>query len=539
MRVMRRKCKTHLFQVFFMFLFLHFLRSRMELRETFGANNIGEEGGESGQDREEEEQLQVPEEAQGINGPVADEERRDPSCRRLRLTRRIDPITIVVPFCDEPLEVLLDVLRSIMDNTWKKMIYEIIFMKGNCKGSLPMLDIEAALEKEYDEVVLVRAGPERGIMEGRRKAPIYTAADQLVFVDVHSRFTPDWLRPLLELLALSDTTIVAPMVETFDPRTGRYQVPHNGSVTGFDWYLRPRTMPLPEVYRSKLPTPFPSPVIPSPVFAVKKDFYISLGTHDSAISTWLPAQLELSLKTWLCNGHVLVVPCSRVLMPHSSLDFGSDYKDLLGYKRIVQVWMSVSQRQYVFRRRQDLLSIDAGNLQGLMTLKENLECKPWEYYLNDVAADLTKIFPLEEPRPLARGNVRSLVRTDACVTSRGQEGDHILLATCSEKRNQLQLWSLDWRNLLKSSDELLCLTANEDSKEVPVLEECSTTEAVPQNQIWIYDPDSGQIQNGRSKKCLAMKENSDFLGQEECDDGSEKQKWMFDFVNVNHTSKGL
>ncbi|XP_066972693.1 polypeptide N-acetylgalactosaminyltransferase-like 6 [Macrobrachium rosenbergii] len=536
MRLVRRKCKAHLFQLLFMFLFLHFLRSRMEMREI-----SGEEGDESDKEREEEQQLIVPEEAEdiaAINGPVADEERRDPSCRSLRLTRRIDPITIVVPFCEEPLEVLLDVLRSIKDNTWKKMIYEIVFMKGNCKGSLPMLDIEAALEKEYDEVVLVRAGSERGIMEGRRKAPIYTAADQLVFVDVHSRFTPDWLRPLLEMLALSNNNIVAPMVETFDPRTGRYQVPYNGSFTGFDWYLRPRVMPLPEVYRSKLPTPFLSPVIPSPVFAVKKDFYISLGTHDPAISTWVPAQLELSLKTWLCNGHVLVVPCSRVLMPHSSLDFSSDYKDLLGYKRIVQAWMSVSQRQYVFRRRQDLLSIDAGSLQGLMTLKDNLECKPWEYYLSDVAADLTKIFPLEEPRPFARGNIRSAVRNDACVTSRGKEGDHLLLATCSEKRNQSQLWSLDWRNLLKSSDELLCWTANQDSKEVPVLEECSTAEAVPQGQIWMYEPNSGHIQNGRSKKCLTMKENSDFLGQEACDEESENQMWIFDFVNLNHTSKG-
>ncbi|XP_068233939.1 polypeptide N-acetylgalactosaminyltransferase-like 6 [Palaemon carinicauda] len=545
MRLLRRRCKSDLIQLFILVIFLNLLRSKMEMRDVNDGTYLSEDDEIS---IDNVGALEVPNPNDKMEmGVVGDDqdavnkvqrkqdsipkykESRDPSCRGLRLVRRIDPITIVVPFCNEPLEVLLGVLRSIKDNTWKKMIYEIVFIKGNCKGSLPLMDIEAALTREYDEVVVARAGSEKGIMEGRRKAPIYTAADQIVFVDVNCRFTPDWLRPLLEILAMSNNTIVSPMIETINPRTGKHEVPYNGSITGFDWHLRPRAIPLPQVYRSKLPTPFLSPAIPSPVFAIKKTFYIALGTHDSAISTWGPAQLELSLKTWLCNGNVLVVPCSRVRMPRSSLDFVSDYKNLLGYRRVAQVWMSVPQRQYVFRRRKDLLSIDAGNLQGLMKLKENLKCKPFDNYLSDIAMDVTKIFPLEEPRPFAAGQIMSLIRKNICVTSTGREGGHLLLATCNEKPGQL--WSLDWKKRLKNNEELLCWTEDAKSKDAPFLEECSTAETVPKDQIWTYEPDSGHIQNRQSMRCLAVKENSDLLREEECEDGKENQKWKFSVIN--------
>lgn len=466
-------------------------------------------------------------------------EKRDPLCKTTMLSKQIDPATIIVPFCDEPLEDLLDLLRSIKNNTKKELIYEIVYLRGKCKTAFPMLKIEVALEAEYDEVIVARAGDEVGTQQARRRAPIYTASDSLVFLEVGSRLTPRWLPPLLEILHLDDRTIAAPIVETLDPWSGTYTAPLNESMTVFDWHLRSRNMPLHHEAKMKLPLPFLSPLVPSSVFAISKEFYKKLGTHDPGIHSWGPAQLELSLKAWQCGGHIVVVPCSRVLLPQ--LSKGSP--DLLGYRRVIEAWMSREYRRQIYKRRPDLKLIEPGDVSVIFNMKRELQCKGLDWYMAKVAKNVTKIFPIVPPPNLASGKITSMYHQDFCITSDGGERDKIFLEKCGQ--GQIQSWVIDWRNVLKTPDEFFCWTVRVGvgmegaQPETPTLQECSVANRVPETQLWRYLEGSHQLQEGKSKRCLTLVSDSISLELEECDVENLEQKWKFNVINHDLISKHL
>lgn len=77
---------------------------------------------------------------------------------------------------------------------------------------------------------------------------------------------------------------------------------------------------------------------------------------------------------------------------------------LQNYRRVAEVWMD-EYAQYLYRRRPEYKKIDPGNLTEQRKIREKLQCKPFKWFMENVAFDLTKHYPVVEPPDYGNGQV--------------------------------------------------------------------------------------------------------------------------------------
>lgn len=63
-------------------------------------------------------------------------------------------------------------------------------------------------------------------------------------------------------------------------------------------------------------------------------------------------------------------------------------------------------KQYVYDRDPDhWFKIDAGDMSYMLGVKKKLNCKPFKYFLEEVAPDMLDRYPFSEPPSFAFGGV--------------------------------------------------------------------------------------------------------------------------------------
>lgn len=91
------------------------------------------------------------------------------------------------------------------------------------------------------------------------------------------------------------------------------------------------------------------------------------------------------------------------------------------YKRVAEVWMD-EYKQHIYDRNPLAYSgVDAGDISEQKDLRNRLQCKSFKWYMENVAFDILKHYPLEEPS-FAYGGIRNL-GVNLCVDTLGQHGD--------------------------------------------------------------------------------------------------------------------
>lgn len=76
-------------------------------------------------------------------------------------------------------------------------------------------------------------------------------------------------------------------------------------------------------------------------------------------------------------------------------------------------------KEYIYKRRpSNYLNIDVGDISEAKALRKQLRCKPFKWFLENVAFDLLKHYPLDEPS-FAYGGIRNL-GVNRCVDTFGK-----------------------------------------------------------------------------------------------------------------------
>ena len=142
---------------------------------------------------------------------------------------------------------------------------------------------------------------------------VNSKADVLVIMDSHVEVAEGWLPPLLDPIARNPKTVTIPTLELLEPQTLEFVNVVNGKynyVGGFTWELMYTWYQVPMPERSD--TPLKSPTMMGGGFAIRKDYFESLGYYDIGFQLWGGENMELSFKVWMCGGEMYQVFCSHV-----------------------------------------------------------------------------------------------------------------------------------------------------------------------------------------------------------------------------------
>ncbi len=70
------------------------------------------------------------------------------------------------------------------------------------------------------------------------------------------------------------------------------------------------------------------------------------------------------------------------------------------YRRVAEVWMD-EYKEFIYLRRSHYRNIDMGDISERLAIKKRLNCKPFKWFMKEIAWDLEKYYPTIEPPPYA------------------------------------------------------------------------------------------------------------------------------------------
>lgn len=359
-------------------------------------------------------------------------------------------------------------------------------------------------------------------LEGAKKA----TGDVIFFLDSHMEVVTGWLPPLLEPILLNPKTATVPVVGNIYMDSLSYEFLGHGYLGIFDWTMSIKWIPLRKNDLLTLDQPRRFPMMPGGAYAIRKDYFFELGGYDEGMRVWNGENFELTFKIWLCGGEVLQVPCSQVAhvnkgrTKYKEVNYGFDYS-ARNIKRMAEVWMD-EYKQLVYKTDPKKYSLDVGDLSKQFELKKKLNCKPFKYFLDEIAPEVQEKYS-DERGSFATGSIISDVDPSLCVTSYSMKKPLVLKKCREDKYNQN--YNLHWHRFIKQNNgNWICL----DQKEMR-LYNCQFNHFG--SLFWRYDPKNHRLYNPSTNKCLTAHLGTLEISTIACNATDVRQKFTWSYVN--------
>ncbi|XP_052873462.1 putative polypeptide N-acetylgalactosaminyltransferase 9 [Anopheles cruzii] len=450
---------------------------------------------------------------------------RDPWCEGDRVQRqRLPPTAIVIVFYNEPWSALLRTVHSVLDHSPVELVQEIVLVDDF--SSFPFLQNE--LEeywRPYPQVRIIRAPKRLGLIRARILGAKSTRAPLLTFLDAHVECTTGWLEPLLDQVDRNETTIAVPLIDRIDDNDLQLIVNVSSQLVGafewdlnFGWWQRSMLPARNSVDRAPY-EPFESPAMAGGLFSISRRFFTRLGWYDEGFGVYGMENAELSIKSWMCGGRIVAVPCSHVAhirkSSHPFIGAAQQNVTFLNSVRVAEVWMDEYKRVVfdangIRRYTEELF----GSVADRKAVRAGAGCRTFQYYLE-------RAYP-EMPSPIVPGQFRGEVRNAAlgngtCLTVRSL-GNTPTMEDCGQQK-PAQFWAHNFYQELNSYRR--CLEAE------PVLK-ITACHRHRGSQAWNYNPDSMQLRSIPKQQCLSIvsvTDNRTELTLEPCEEHKLAQQW--------------
>lgn len=465
-------------------------------------------------------------------------DRRPSQCKSLRYPSKLPKVSVIIIFMNEVKSVLLRTIHSVINRTPTELLHEVILVNDHSTNEELYEPLQDYVEKNFKGKVKIKNLKERkGLIVTRLEGARIATGEVLVFFDSHIEVGTNWLPPLLAPIANNRRLATIPVVDDFSSKnfetSGYYEF---GSRGGIDWSLIYHNFDrfIPEgVDAAK---PFPNPIMLGCAFAIDRIFFLDeLGGYDEEFQIWNGENYELSFKLWLCADGLFEVPCSRVT--HSFRLFNPSRvakDDFVGrnFKRLAEVWLD-EYKEVVYKwdpHRYE--KIDPGDLTKPKAIRERLNCKPFSYFMEEIAPDILTRYPMTEDQPaFATGQIKSLAFENICIDTLYQsEFDPIGLYECGEldklgRPHYSQFFRLTFMKNIALGYREFCLDSWKTS-----MPQCSYFQSG--NQIWRLDPERHWLINGGDgERCLTANFDNQTLTLTTCNEDMNEQKWSFTYEN--------
>lgn len=228
---------------------------------------------------------------------------------------------------------------------------------------------------------------------------------------------------------------------------------------------------------------------------------------------------------------MLDAPCSRVghVFRHAPKGRPSVKGDYLSknYKRVAVVWMD-EYAEALYRRNPHLRLVDPGDVSRELEIREQLKCKSFKWFLEEVAPDLLIKYPPVEPPDFANGTIKSVASPTLCMDNGSREYGDIILYGCHGGYSQY--FGLRWRKTISIHSEQFCWVVPHSLGKAPSTTNCRNNDHVP-SMTWRYDPETLQIQSETHLWCVEADVEKRELKMAICDTTKVEQKWEFKEVD--------
>ncbi|KAL8612926.1 hypothetical protein ACOMHN_035003 [Nucella lapillus] len=460
---------------------------------------------------------------------------RHHDCQKKKYVRKLPTASVILPFHNEHFTTLLRSVHSILDRASSYLVHEVILAddfsnKEHCKKPL-----DDYVKEHFTNVMVVRAAKREGLIRTRLMGAKAATGDVLIFLDSHIEANINYLPPLLEPIAQDYRTVVCPFIDVIDYENFAYRAQDEGARGAFDWEFFYKRLPLLDKDKKHPAEPFESPVMAGGLFAISREWFWELGGYDPGLDIWGGEQYELSFKLWQCGGRMVDAPCSRIghiyrkFAPFPNPGMG----DFVGrnYRRVAEVWMD-EYAEYLYKKRPHYRNIDPGDLSEQRAIRKKLKCKPFKWFIENVAFDLSKYYPPVEPQPLADGELRNPA-SNLCVDTRYKgANERFQLENCVKDGGAggEQQLELSWHKDVRPRKRTVCFDASESMPKAPVI--LFSCHGMQGNQRFKYNLDTHQLYHPVSNQCLDCDADSHEIFMFPCKAERPTQAWIFEHINA-------
>ncbi|KAF2348134.1 Ricin B lectin domain [Trinorchestia longiramus] len=273
-----------------------------------------------------------------------------------------------------------------------------------------------------------------------------------------------------------------------------------------------------------IPPPPPStPVLAGGLFLVSRQRWEEIGGYDPGFLERGGDSIEMSLKSWMCGGQVLVAPCSRVghLFVRSSTKKPGAL--LRNTRRIAEVWLDDFKQFYYDLRPQALYKL-YGDISPQLELKKRLKCQDFSWYLKKVYPELTPPRRLTERHGKLRHQFICLSFVQA-AEHRNADSQAVTETAknflTQEMCSAAVPFELTTDGLLRVND--WCLSSSPPTDARVLLKFCGATTT----ERWQYDNVTGKLVHVASNWCLDVA-GADSVITQACVDNPRVQTWSFE-----------
>ncbi|XP_048246649.1 polypeptide N-acetylgalactosaminyltransferase 5-like [Haliotis rufescens] len=440
---------------------------------------------------------------------------RQEECKSRVYPVDLPPASVIICFHNEAWSTLLRSVHSVLDRSPAHLIKEIVLVDDASTQDHLMAPLKKYMTK-LGKVKIVRLRKQRGLIRARLIGNEVAAGPVLVFLDSHIECFPGWLEPQLDRIRTNPRNVPFPHIHVISSEnfgTGmtsklRHFGVFNWKMLLFNWGN------ISNKSRSQMTSPvgpIRSPTMPGGLFAIDKQWFTTLGTYDPGLLYWGGENIELSFKTWMCNGTLELLPCSHVGHIFRSKNpvkwEGGGNPILTNSMRVAEVWLD--EYKYLFYEQTSLLQglHNYGDITDRKKLRDSLHCHDFRWYIENV-------YP-ECPFPglFNVGEVRSISNPTLCLDSAGRRTP--ALVPCHGIGGN-QYWQLLPSGKLQgSNDQRLCIKSGE------LIQDKCFHDSIGK---WTYTEDRS-LQLSALNVCLTVGDRSNIV-MKTCN-GKTNQKWAF------------